>query len=340
MNKRPHTFLKIAAVCASFAVLLSLFLLINLIAPVSFNEKWKDIEIPDGVSYSKGLEILQENDIIKSRIGLLLLGKLTKADKQLKPGFYVLSASMSPLKIFGNLINGKTIQLSITIPEGSSLRWINEKLVAKNLVNDKFLALAYDPGFLASLGIDAPSIEGYIYPDTYNFHKGIAPDVLLKLMVQRLREVFNEPLKARAAKLGMTENQVLTLASIIEREAVFDSERPIISAVYHNRLKRKMKLQADPTVLYDVTPRPDRIRYRDLRRVTPYNTYVIKGLPPGPISSPGIKSIEAALYPDKAKYLYFVSMNNGEHFFSLTGAEHLKAVAQYQQSPSRATESN
>jgi len=128
----------------------------------------------------------------------------------------------------------------------------------------------------------------------------------------------------------LSQTEVITLASIIEKEAIYDSERPLISAVYHNRLKRNMKLQADPTVLYGIKKRWKRIRYRDLRRVTPYNTYVIKGLPPGPIASPGIKSIMAALFYEDVDYLYFVAMNNGKHHFSRTGKEHMKAVVAFQ----------
>jgi UPF0755 protein len=156
------------------------------------------------------------------------------------------------------------------------------------------------------------------------------PEVIFSIMVQKMRDEFNEPLRKRAQEIGMSENNVLTLASIIEREALQDKERAIISAVYHNRLKKDMKLQADPTVLYGVNKRSRRITYSDLRRDTPYNTYVIKGLPPGPIAIPGIKSIEAALYPDETDYLFFVSKNDGTHHFSRTNEEHMTAVALYQ----------
>jgi UPF0755 protein len=149
-------------------------------------------------------------------------------------------------------------------------------------------------------------------------------------MVNRLRENFNDTLRERAHELNMNEREVITLASIIEHEAIYDRERPIISAVYHNRLSKKMRLQADPTVVYGIKRMQDGITRSDLRRKTSYNTYVIKGLPPGPISSPGIKSIRAALYPADVDYIYFVSKNDGTHHFSKTGEEHLKAVMLYQ----------
>ncbi|MBC8555829.1 MAG: endolytic transglycosylase MltG [Candidatus Brocadiales bacterium] len=192
------------------------------------------------------------------------------------------------------------------------------------------MEVRYDEGFLRSLEVDAPSLEGYLYPDTYKFSKGTKPETIFKRMVQRMKENFNRPLRKRSEELGFSENEVLTLASIIEREARHDIERPIISAVFHNRLKKNMRLQADPTVLYGVKNRWKRIRYSDLKRETPYNTYRFKGLPPGPIASPGIKSIRAALYPSDDAYLYFVAKNNGWHYFSESNAEHSKAVVQYQ----------
>lgn len=330
MKNSASIFLQIVSIIVSFSVLTVLFLFIHFITPVSMEEKWVEIKIPEGASYTKGINVLLENGVLENRWTFLLLGKITDADKMLKPGYYNLSASMSPFQIFLDLIKGRTIQYSITIPEGSTLKDIRRRFAGTGLIDEESWRLVYDKDFLSSLKIDAPSLEGYIFPDTYNFAKGTKPEIIFKIMVQRLREVFDESLMERSAELGMSENEVLTLASIIEKEAIYDSERPIISAVYHNRLKRNMKLQADPTVLYGVKKRWKRIRYRDLRRRTPYNTYVIKGLPPGPIASPGIKSIEASLYPSEVDYLFFVSKNNGRHYFSRTGDEHLKAVVQYQ----------
>jgi len=312
------------------AVFAGSFLCTHLLTPVSFNKIWKEVEIPEGASYAKGINILTDNGILKNRFAFLLLGKITGSEKMLKPGYYHLSSSMSPLQIFDDLIKGKTIQYSVTIPEGSTLKDIKKRFQHTELRDDDDWQLAYDEDFLLSLNIYAPTIEGYLYPDTYSFSKGTAPEVIFKIMAQRLREVFDDTLMARAKELDMTENDVLTLASIIEKEAVFDSERPLISAVYHNRLRKNMKLQADPTVLYGIKRTWKRIRYRDLKRATPYNTYVIRGLPPGPIASPGEKSIRAALYPADVDYMFFVSKNDGTHYFSATGEEHVKAVNLYQ----------
>lgn len=330
MNKHASGSSDLLSIAVSFAFLACGLLLIHLIMPVSFDNEWREVRIPEGSSYTEGLGLLEKSRIIEGRTALLFLAKITGSDKQLKPGHYKLSSSMSPLEIFNTLIEGRTIQLSVTIPEGSMLSDIKKKFKDLDLIDDGSWGLVYDSGFIAGLGINAPSLEGYLYPDTYKFPKGTAPETVLRQMVKRLDEVFDGSLQKRAGELGMTRNEVLTIASIIEREAVFDIERPIISAVYHNRLKKKMRLQADPTVLYGLERNEKRIRYRDLKRKTPYNTYVIRGLPPGPIASPGIKSIRAALYPDDVDYLFFVSKNDGAHHFSRTNKEHARAVALYQ----------
>lgn len=330
MNKHSYEPFELISITACFTFLAGLLLFINLMTPVSFDNVRREVEIPAGASYTEGLRLLEEGGIIDGRTALLFLGKITGSDKQLKPGYYNLRSTMSPLEIFDALIKGRTIQFSVTIPEGSALKQIRKKLMETGLMDEESWGLVNDSVFIAGLGIDAPSLEGYLYPDTYKFPKGTYPENVLIRMAGRLNEVFDVSLQKRAGELGMTRNEVLTLASIIEKEAVFDIERPIISGVYHNRLKKRMRLQADPTVLYGLGKTEKRIRYRDLKRETPYNTYVIRGLPPGPIASPGIKSIRAALYPDNVDHLFFVSKNDGTHYFSKTNKEHSRAVAIYQ----------
>jgi len=326
---RTWSFKEIIAILVSLVFFMAVYVVIYLIMPVSSENTWKEIEIPDGSSYSRGIDILAREGFIKNKPVFLMLGRLSGTDRTTKAGYYNLNTTMTPLEIFDRLRKGMILEFMITIPEGSTLDDIRLKLKEFGLVDDNSWQLTKDGSFLFSLNIMAPSLEGYIFPDSYNFAKGTDPKYIFAMMVQRMREKYNEPLLKRTHELGMTENEVLTLASIIEKEAVYDSERPLISAVYHNRLKKNMKLQADPTVLYGVRHRWGRVLYSDLMRVTPYNTYIIRGLPPGPIASPGIKSIQAALYPEKAGYLFFVSMNNGRHYFSYTGKEHVKAVALY-----------
>jgi len=193
------------------------------------------------------------------------------------------------------------------------------------------MKLAKAPDFLEDYGIEAGSAEGYIFPDTYKIPKGVSPEDALGSMIDKMREKFSFEVLTRMEEMGMSENEVLTLASIIEKEAVVDSERPLISAVYHNRLKKKMQLQADPTAIYGIKSSREKITREDLLRRTPYNTYQIKGLPPGPIASPGLKSIMAALYPADVPYIYFVSEDDRVHQFSTTAEEHMEAVKLYRQ---------
>jgi len=330
MKKLSLSLIETISICIGITVLLCLFMFNYMVTPVSYEEKWRNVEIPEGSTFTESINILKEKGLINSSLGMQLMGRITRSDRDIKAGYYNLSESMTPLQIFDNLIKGRTIQFTITIPEGYELRKIRKQFLKTDLMDDESWQLVYDKEFLRSLEVDAPSLEGYLYPDTYNFSKGTKPETIFKRMVQRLKENFDEPLRKRSEELGMSENEVLALASIIEREAIYDIERPKISAVYHNRLKKNMRLQADPTVLYGVKKRWKRIRYRDLKRETPYNTYRFKGLPPGPIASPGIKSIRAALYPSDDDYLYFVAKNNGWHYFSKSNAEHSKAVVQYQ----------
>ena len=199
-------------------------LLIDLIMPVSFDREWREVQIPEGASYTDGLAILEKNRIIKGRMSLLVLSRITGSDKHLKPGYYNLSASMSPLDIYDTLIEGRTIQFAVTIPEGSTLSDIKKKLMDLGLMDEASWGLVNDRNFITRLGINAPSLEGYLYPDTYRFSKGVAPETVLKSMIERLGSMFDESMQKRAEELGMTRNEVLTLASIIEKEALFDVE--------------------------------------------------------------------------------------------------------------------
>ncbi len=321
---------KKSTITLGLSLAIVLFISFSLFFPSSFRGSWKEVMIPRGVTYRQVIDILKENGVIKNKLLMLLIGRITMNDRKIKAGYYSLNTAMSLWDVLDVLRNGRIISYTITIIPGSTLNDIRAKLEDHGLVDDDSYQIAYDRDFLNTLNIDAPSLEGYIYPDTYNLPKGIKPEDIFRMMVQRMREKFDEPLRRRAEELGMSENEILTLASIIEKEAVYDRERPLISAVYHNRLKKGMKLKADPTVLYGVKKDSRRIGYRDLKRYTPYNTYVIDGLPPAPIASPSIESIRAALYPADVDYLFFVSKNDGTHYFSLTGEEHERAVMIYQ----------
>jgi UPF0755 protein len=330
MKKHSFDTSKIVFIILSFIFISGIIVYLNLLMPISARDNWKEIKIPHGATYSQGIDILENEGLIRNKTIFLILARITKTDKKLGAGYYNLNHSMSPWKIFDHLRKGKIVNYTITIPEGATLDDIRGKLIHAGLMDDDSWEFVRDREFLESLDIDAPSLEGYLFPDTYIFAKGADPKDIFSIMVQRLREKFDRQLRERALEMGMSERKILTLASIIEKEALFNRERPIISAVYHNRLKKNMRLQADPTVVYGIKKIQEGITRSDLRRKTRYNTYVNYGLPPGPIASPGIKSIKAALYPSNVRYMYFVSKNDGTHYFSETGEEHLEAVILYQ----------
>jgi len=309
-----------------------LYTAVQLFSPLPIGNKTVEIQIPKGSTFRQAAEIFRKENVIRNKNFFLVIGRITGTDRKIRAGYYSIYKSMNLLDLFDVLRKGQIIEYAITVVEGDSLREISQKLEANDIVSkDDFMELATDEDYLSSYHIHAPSLEGYLFPDTYRIPKGMDPDEVIGMMINKMREKFSGKLRARAAELGMSERAVLTLASIIEKEAIIDKDRPLISAVYHNRLKKKMLLQADPTTIYGVKSSREKITYKDLKRKTAYNTYIIKGLPPGPIASPGLKSIIAALYPAKVPYLYFVSNNDGTHHFSVTAREHLAAVRAYRE---------
>jgi UPF0755 protein len=308
-------------------IVFPLYILIQFFVPAYDNPMPIEVEIPQGASYSKAVDILAENKLIRDKFLFLALGKLTGVDTRLRAGYYNFWSRISPLDVFLQLKNGKIIEHDITVVEGDSLEDIAKKLETEKLVSaESFNNAARDRSLLNSLDIDGPSAEGYLYPETYKLHKGVRPHEIIKLMVGRLRNIYTSEIKERMQKLNMDERQTLTLASIIEKEAATDQERQLVSAVYHNRLRKGMLLQADPTAIYGVKSSRSKITSSDLRNKTPYNTYVIKGLPPGPIASPGVKSIKAALAPANVPYLFFVARGDRTHIFSVKLSDHNNAI--------------
>ncbi len=322
----------IAIIVIIIVVLAVSYAAFEMLVPAQNVTKYTEIEIPRGTTFRQAVEILADQKLIRDGKLFLLLGRLTGADRKIRAGYYSIWANMSPLDIFRILLKGRIIEYQITVLEGDSLTEIADAVAEAGIAHkEEFMKLVHDPDFLELYGIEAPSAEGYIFPDTYTVPKGVNLEEALGVMIDKMREKYSVDLMENTESLGMTEQQVLTLASIIEKEAVKDEERPIISAVYHNRLKRHMPLQADPTSIYGIKSSKERITMSDLRRKTPYNTYIINGLPPGPIASPGLKSIEAAINPANVPYLYFVSNNDGTHTFSVTLSEHEAAVKAYRE---------
>ena len=275
--------------------------------------------------------LLKNEQLIRSRSAFLLLGKTRAIDRKIRPGEYELDASMSPQDILTKLLAGRVVLHPVTIPEGYSLTQIAEVLAAQQVTDTKeFTKLVRDRAFISTLGIEADSLEGYLFPETYSFAKGTKAREVIKAMVDGLHRVWGAELQEQAARMKMSLHQVLTLASVIEKETGAKDERELIAAVFHNRLRKKIPLQSDPTVIYGLPAFDGNIHKRDLSVMSPYNTYRVQGLPPGPIASPGAHSLRAALFPAQASYLYFVSRNDGTHQFSSTLAEHNQAVEKYQ----------
>ncbi len=275
---------------------------------------------------------LADSGLIRHRTMFIAYVKWWQPGPHLQAGEYALRASMSPEQIVEILRQGKVRHYSLMIPEGLTVREI-AAMVAEQQFGDAptIQALMSDPAFIASLNLETPSLEGYLFPDTYHLPRSISEKALLTLMVDTLRENYTDETANRAAQLGLTQHEVLTLASLIEKEAQVDDERPLISAVYHNRLRKGMRLQCDPTVIYALGEHFDgNIRKQDLKIDSPYNTYRYRGLPPGPIANAGRRSLEAAVNPAAVDYLYFVATGSkGRHKFSRTLQKHNRAVQQY-----------
>jgi UPF0755 protein len=289
------------------------------------------VTIAKGQSFGTITQLLQSRGLITEPFKFRLLARLQDKDKRIQAGEYRLSAEMPPGDILDALVTGKVRLYKLTVPEGSNMQQIAAIVDAAGLVTRAaFLEALTDTDLLQNHGIAAASFEGYLFPETYFFPKNTPGQAVIAAMLERWATVFTEAWKKRAAGIGLSVHQVMTLASIIEKETAVADERPLISSVFHNRLRRGMRLETDPTVIYGIDDFDGNLTRKHLTTPTPYNTYLIQGLPPGPIASPGAAAIEAALYPADTPYLYFVSRKDGTHQFSVTFAEHNRAVKRYQ----------
>ncbi len=262
---------------------------------------------------------------------LALVARHQKLDTRVRSGEYELSASLSPREILRRLAEGNVIQLRFTLPEGLTRREIARVIAATGLVTEAaFLSATSDATLAAELGVEGADFEGYLFPDTYQFERGTPPERIVRTLVARFRRVADEVLAPSLASRGLTLRQAVTLASIVEKETGRADERPVIAAVFFNRLARGMRLESDPTVIYGIPDFDGNLTRVHLRAATPYNTYVITGLPAGPIANPGAESLAAVARPADAPYLFFVAKGDGSHQFSATLAEHTRAVQRYQ----------
>lgn len=280
--------------------------------------------VPRGAGLSSVTDTLAAREIISGTTRFKLYARIRGGTK-IQPGVYEVRRGTAWGEILDKLSRGDVVKTRVVIPEGFTLRQIAPRLAtAAGIPADSALAIVTDSGAVAKYGVPGPSLEGYLYPATYVFPMGTPVDRMVREMVRGYKNAWTPAMRQRAQALGMDEREVVALASIVEREARVWSERPTISAVYHNRLKKGMRLQADPTVQYALPNPKARLLYSDIEAVAdnPYNTYARAGLPPGPIASPSKGAIEAALNPAAVDYLYFVARPNGTHVFTRTLAEH------------------
>jgi UPF0755 protein len=315
-------------------VIVVAFLLAGLyyaVCPTDRRNEIVTVDIPKGTSFLRSVDLLENAGLIKNKYLFYALVIARNAQGNIRAGEYELSTSMSPLDIINKLVKGDIISYKVTIPEDFTVAEIAARLASYKLVDEKaFISLAGDAKFVASLEIEGRSAEGYLYPDTYIFDKSMGARDIIKIMVNHFWKTFDHKMQERAEELGMTIPQIVTLASIIGKESGLKDEKPLVSAVFYNRLKKSMRLQSDPTAVYDLKSITKVIKRKHLQKNTPYNTYVISGLPPGPIANPAIDSLQAALYPASVNYLYFVSNNDGSHNFSSSLVAHNRAVLKYQ----------
>ncbi len=288
------------------------------------------VEIPSHRGLFEVARLLDEAGVIRSPVGFSLLAVLRGSARSLKAGEYQIPRGASTFSVLWLLEGGYVLQHNIVFQEGATVAELGRQLETERLARaEDILRVSRDALFLRTMDIRADTVEGYLFPDTYQFVKDMTAEEILARMVARMREKLSPEVLEQARARDLSLHQLLTLASIIEKEAVDPTEMPLISAVFWNRLKREMPLQADPTVQYALGKDRLRLSREDLSVDSPFNTYRRTGLPPGPIASPGRLAIQAAVRPASVNYLYFVAMDERRHQFSATFADHAAAVAKY-----------
>jgi len=301
-------------------------------SPVNEDTRNIVVKIEPGMTLKQVSVLLKNKNLIQNSAVFRAIAFLQKKQNQIMVGEYEISSSMVPMDILRRVTSGKTVLHPITIPEGYRITEIADLLASNGLVDkDEFIRLTQDEEVIKFWDIPGDSLEGYLFPETYHFGKNTGTRKIIDTMMKTFQDQVSPlNLDKRAKELNFTPHKVITLASIIEKETGKAEERPLISSVFHNRLKKNMRLQTDPTVIYAIKNFDGNIRKKDLSLDSPYNTYKYKGLPPGPIASPGLKAILAVLEPDNSDYLYFVSRQDGSHQFSTTLDAHNNAVRKYQ----------
>jgi UPF0755 protein len=285
------------------------------------------VVVPRGASLRVAADSLARHGVIQNATAFRLYALVKRRDRSIKAGTYQFRRGISWGEVLDDLHGGKGLVRSITIPEGWSLNQIVPQLArVLSAPLDSVQAAVRDTALLHQLDVPTPTLEGYLFPDTYVFPDGTTPRAAVRTMVARFQSVWQPEWDVQLQKVAMSRNDVMALAAIVEKEARLPEERPVIAAVYLNRLKAGMLLQADPTVQYAIGHHVSRVYYKDLEIDSPYNTYKYAGLPPGPIASPGKPAIIASLFPAKVPYRFFVAHPDGHHEFTTNFREHGVAV--------------
>jgi UPF0755 protein len=328
-----HTTLSPKFICVSAARLILLICLLWYLAclfiPPGHGAVLRDISLPPGSGVRKLANELKAGGVLRSSWHFVLMTRLRGDAYRLKAGEYRISDDMTPDKILRKIVAGEVDYRTFTLPEGYSIYQAAELLEQKGYFRkDAFLEKCRDRSLLARLGLDENSAEGYLYPATYNIARDGNEEQLLTQMIGQFTKGYAAVTVGDGAP-RLSRHEIVTLASIIEKEAVSSDEKPLISSVFHNRLRIGMPLQSDPTAVYGVRAFSGKVSKADIQRPSPYNTYLNRGLPPGPIGNPGKDAVQAALHPARTEFLYFVARQDGTHQFSRNLAEHNRAVQKY-----------
>ncbi|GFO61368.1 aminodeoxychorismate lyase [Geomonas silvestris] len=299
-------------------------------APAGKGKKLEIVELAKGTSLRSFAGVLESRGIVSSARLFALYARIKGGDARVKAGYYQLSDGMRPFEILDKMLAGDVYQRIFALPPGYSMYQVAE-ILEKHAIfrKEAFLAACRDRTLLDQLGIDGSSVEGYLFPGSYNILPGRTEHQVVREMVERQLKVLKSGYQARAEKAGLSLGKLLTLASMVEKEAVRAEEKPTIAAVFENRLKLRMRLQSDPTALYGIRAFAGKVSRQDILKPTPYNTYLIAGLPPGPIGNPGSDAIEAVLSHPTVPYLYFVARGDGSHQFSSDLTAHNAAVHKF-----------
>ena len=289
------------------------------------------IDIPKGASLLSISNSLKNQHILTNEKTFLMAVKILGHETNIPAGKFTLLDPKTNLRIIKQLVTGKPTLKKVTLLEGWTMKKIAGVLESELGINKMdILSICKNQIFIKNQGIPSKTLEGFLFPETYFFQESDSPEEILSQLTEEYKNNVPEELQNRADSLGFSELEMITLASIIEGEAIYNSERSTISAVYHNRLKLGMQLQADPTIQYIIKDSPRRLLNKDLKIDSPYNTYLHNGLPPAPVNNPGKASILAALFPEENEFLYFVARGDGYHTFSKTQEEHNRAKREFQ----------